>query len=541
MSVSPRPADRLNLKRAFLAITLGFVFLAILIVALGGTTFQLSRTGAARSAELSERLLPALQDLAQLQESALKYNLANLEFVTGRDEETQARKLALAKAERTRIDRHATSLARRIDSPETSAPQQKFAAALKEYDAAVTRLQAALKASNFEEAMKILDVDVARHNTAMEAALGALSRVVFELSSHNGQATHTILERNLQLSLVLCSVIAALALVSVGAVQWVSRRVSRRFGELSTALGSEAADVLAKAGGFNATSTRLADSASQQAAALEETSSSLEEMSGVTRRNAESAANASQLAREARGAADAGAASMTRMIGAMDGIKSSSAEIAKIIKTIDEIAFQTNILALNAAVEAARAGDAGLGFAVVADEVRALAQRSAAASRETAGKIEAAQSKSEEGARISAEVSQILTQVVARVRKMDELVGEIATASREQSQGIDQVSKAVAQMDGIVQANAAGAEESASAAEALSAQAGEVQQLVASLRDLVGAAPTLSPALTDSSFAGGRHPQSAKAVGAPIHSSRAPVRRGHSGQPRTDVGLAVTR
>jgi methyl-accepting chemotaxis protein len=541
MSVPPRPADRLNLKRAFLAITLGFVFLAILIVTLGGTTFQLSRTGVSRSAELSERLLPALQDLARLQENALKYNLANLEFVTGRDEETQARKLALARKERALIDQHAATLARRIESPAAAGPQQAFTAALKEYDAAVTRLQAALKASNFEDAMKILDGDVARHNAAMEAALGELSRIVFELSSHNGQATQAILDRNLQLSLVLCSVIAALALVSVGAVQWVSRRVSRRFGTLSTALGEEAADVLAKAGGFNDTSTRLADSASQQAAALEETSSSLEEMSGVTRRNAESATNASQLAREARGAADEGAASMTRMIGAMDGIRSSSAEIAKIIKTIDEIAFQTNILALNAAVEAARAGDAGLGFAVVADEVRALAQRSAAASRETAGKIEAAQSKSEEGSRISAEVSQILAQVVVRVRKMDELVGEIATASREQSQGIDQVTKAVAQMDGIVQANAAGAEESASAAEELSAQAGQVQQLVASLRDLVGAAPTPRPMTADTSSGTARPRSPSATAGAASAPRGAASRRGKPLSARNDAVLGVTR
>jgi methyl-accepting chemotaxis protein len=215
-------------------------------------------------------------------------------------------------------------------------------------------------------------------------------------------------------------------------------------------------------------------------------------MSGVTRRNAESAQNASQLARSARRAVDAGAASMTGMVAAMSGIKASSSEIAKIIKTIDEIAFQTNILALNAAVEAARAGEAGLGFAVVAEEVRALAQRSASAARETAGKIEAALAKSDEGARISGEVSTLLTQVVDQVRRMDDLVGEIATASREQSQGIEQVATAVSKMDGIVQANAAGAEESASAAQELSTQAGEVQNLVSTLRELVGGGNTIT-------------------------------------------------
>jgi methyl-accepting chemotaxis protein len=477
---------KLSLKRAFLGITLGFVFLAGLIAVLGATNIQLSRTGTARTSELSERLLPALEAVAQLQEAALKYNLANLEYVTGRDEETQARKLAAAAGHRKAINTHATALSGKLDSPEAKSLQANLQSALASYDQSVGLLQKALKGNEFEEAMKILDGAIARDNAATEAALTALNRFVFGLSSRNGEATKGILERNLRTSLVLCTVIVSLALVAVVAVQFLSRRVSRRFGDVSTALGNEAADVLARAGSFNSTSTKLADSASEQAAALEETSASLEEMSGVTRRNAESAQNASELARSARGAVDAGAASMTRMVEAMGGIKASSSEIAKIIKTIDEIAFQTNILALNAAVEAARAGEAGLGFAVVADEVRALAQRSATAARETAGKIEAALAKSDEGARISGEVSTLLTQVVDQVRRMDDLVGEIATASKEQSQGIEQVATAVSKMDGIVQANAAGAEESASAAQELSTQAGEVQLLVSTLRELVG-------------------------------------------------------
>jgi methyl-accepting chemotaxis protein len=166
----------------------------------------------------------------------------------------------------------------------------------------------------------------------------------------------------------------------------------------------------------------------------------------------------------------------------MEAIKVSSDDIAKIIKTIDEIAFQTNILALNAAVEAARAGEAGMGFAVVADEVRNLAQRSAQAAKETAGKIEGAITKTGQGVEISSKVAQTLNEIVTKARQVDELVAEVASASREQTEGITQINTAVGQMDKVTQSNAANAEESAAAAEELNAQAEVMKQSVAELR-----------------------------------------------------------
>ena len=233
-------------------------------------------------------------------------------------------------------------------------------------------------------------------------------------------------------------------------------------------------------------SQTLAEGASEQAASIEETSASLEEMSSMTKRNAENAQKANELAKQTRAAADKGTSHMQSMAGAMEAIKVSSDDIAKIIKTIDEIAFQTNILALNAAVEAARAGEAGMGFAVVADEVRNLAQRSAQAAKETAAKIEGAITNSSKGVEISSKVVEALNDIVNKVRQVDELVEEVASASREQTQGITQINTAVGQMDKVTQSNAANAEESAAAAEELNAQAAAMKQSVAELSKLVG-------------------------------------------------------
>jgi methyl-accepting chemotaxis protein len=213
-------------------------------------------------------------------------------------------------------------------------------------------------------------------------------------------------------------------------------------------------------------------------------------MSSMTQRNAESASKVKNLGSQARQAGDIAMGDMKNMSLAINAIKASSDDIAKIIKTIDEIAFQTNILALNAAVEAARAGEAGAGFAVVADEVRNLAQRCALAARETAMKIEDSVQKSTNGVLISSKVGQSLEEIVSKARQVDELAGEVATASMEQSQGIEQVNMAVTQMDKVTQANAANAEQSASSAAELNSQADSLMEVVSELLLLVDGSST---------------------------------------------------
>jgi methyl-accepting chemotaxis protein len=221
----------------------------------------------------------------------------------------------------------------------------------------------------------------------------------------------------------------------------------------------------------SAASQQLAEGASEQASSLEQTSSALEQMAAMTRTNASNAKEANELANQAHKSAEDGDKTMV-------AINESSSQISKIIKVIEEIAFQTNLLALNAAVEAARAGEHGKGFAVVADEVRNLAQRAAQAARETTGLIDNAVCRSKDG-------TDAIQGIVTGVTKVTELLNGIAQASDEQAQGVDQVNTAVSQMDKVTQQNASGAEESASAAEQLSAQAGGTKALVDELIVLV--------------------------------------------------------
>jgi methyl-accepting chemotaxis protein len=263
------------------------------------------------------------------------------------------------------------------------------------------------------------------------------------------------------------------------------RSLTRQLFGLAESLGETSREVAAAANQVSTTSQSLAEGSSSQAAALEETSASLEELSSMTKRNAENSRQANELSKQTRSAADKGVADMRGMNTAMLAIKASSDDIAKIIKTIDEIAFQTNILALNAAVEAARAGEAGMGFAVVADEVRNLAQRSAQAAKETAAKIEGAITKTAQGVEYSDKVSQALNDIVTKARQVDELAAEVAGASSEQTHGITQINTAVAQMDRVTQSNAASSEESAAAAEELYAQAETMKKSVTELMRLV--------------------------------------------------------
>jgi methyl-accepting chemotaxis protein len=286
--------------------------------------------------------------------------------------------------------------------------------------------------------------------------------------------------RNSLLMVIVPVILALLALL------YIPLRELNRLLRLAAGLAEASDEVKNAAQQVSGVSQNLAQGASEQAAALEETSSSLEEMSSMTRANADNAKQADSLMTETARVVDAANTSMADLTRSMKEVSTASEETAKIIKTIDEIAFQTNLLALNAAVEAARAGEAGAGFAVVADEVRNLAMRSAEAAKNTANLIEGTVTKVKGGSDLMGKTAEAFAQVAGSTTKVKELVAEIAAASGEQAQGVDQVNKAVAEMNNVTQQTAANAEESASASEELNAQAEQMQEYVSQLTGIVG-------------------------------------------------------
>jgi len=230
---------------------------------------------------------------------------------------------------------------------------------------------------------------------------------------------------------------------------------------------------------ISAGNTDLSSRTEQQAASLEETAASMEQLASTVKQNADNARQANQLAASASDVAERGGSAVSEVVSTMQGISASSRKISEIVSVIDGIAFQTNILALNAAVEAARAGEQGKGFAVVAGEVRSLAQRSAQAAKEIKGLIEDSVTKVGAGSQQVERAGATMQEIVASVKRVTDIMGEISAASEEQSSGIDQVNRAVSQMDEVTQQNAALVEEAAAAAGSLQDQAHRLAEAVA--------------------------------------------------------------
>jgi methyl-accepting chemotaxis protein len=287
-------------------------------------------------------------------------------------------------------------------------------------------------------------------------ALNSVAGILTQVSEGDITIEHTAMSDDDVISKAVIKMIDSLNSM-FGAVRLASEEVSVGANQISDA------------------SQSLAEGSTEQAATVEELSASIADVSEKTKLNAERAANAQTLSKTIKSNAEKGNRQMGEMTQAVTEINQASQDISKVIKVIDDIAFQTNILALNAAVEAARAGEAGKGFAVVADEVRNLASKSAAAAKETGTLIENSMNKAELGTAIAAETANSLSEIVEGINKSADLIGEIADSSEEQSMAISQINDGIGQVSEVVQKNSAVAEESAASAEELSSQSAILQ------------------------------------------------------------------
>lgn len=465
-------------------ISAGFAIVVLLALTLGGVSHWRMSQASEQMDVISAQYLPVSELAAQVEREVLNARIHFIYFITIQKQGSLDKgwdRFRSARKNLEQLDKLVAQSEALADGRPVVAQLQRsfdnYERMLERMTGLVTRHQAS--GPEFDSLL----AEWARLGGVMAESAGQLSRLGSRKSNELAVQTSAQLARSVTIlaSATLAGFLIGLTIMlfTVSGITRVLKRAIRDLSEGASQVASASDEV-------SSLSQFLAQGASAQAASLEETAASSEEMASMTRKNAENSQQAahvmtavSQYVVEANG-------TLAGMTASMREIDTSSNQISRIIKIIDEIAFQTNILALNAAVEAARAGEAGMGFAVVADEVRNLAQRSSQAAKDTAGLIEESILKSAGGSKRLDAVASAIHGITEGANKVKTLVDEVDASSAEQAHGIAQISKAVAQIDEVTQRAAANAEESAAAGEELNAQSQSLMAVVEQLKVLVG-------------------------------------------------------
>lgn len=425
-------------------------------------------TGVAASSKLESNFFEFRGDLLDLIASTDANDRATIAASLGQlEERTKANFEGIAKSAKT---------------PEESGLVQKIRPGLERYFRACESVESMSQAGQNAAAYALyrsndVDFDELRNEIKAEAEYNRQLSVTYKVQA---EAT------NARLQWQAWVVMAVSILGGGGFLLFLVMGVDRALRQAIAELSDGAEQVASASSQVSASSQSVAQGSAEQAASIGETSASSEEINAMARKNMDNSRAAASLVSHTQQKFAETDHQLEEMVVSMDEINASSGKISKIIKVIDEIAFQTNILALNAAVEAARAGEAGMGFAVVADEVRNLAQRSAQAAKDTAVLIEDSISKSNEGKAKMDQVAAAIHGITEDSMKIKTLVDEVSLGSEEQSRGIEQIGKALSQMEQVTQSTAANAEESAAAAEELNAQSETMKEIIARLHEMVG-------------------------------------------------------
>ncbi|MGA2148473.1 MAG: methyl-accepting chemotaxis protein [Bryobacteraceae bacterium] len=448
---------------------------ALLMVHELNADLERAANGVARNQYLAGKVATAASEMTSLgRATALSAVLGDQsranQSLAGFQAQDQALRAALGELEKTAETAEATSLIRSVTQQASAVEdaEQELSQAV-----ASQKLDAALQIFNQKVQPQLEDIG-RQAASLVERQSGELASTSADSASKSTRST-------------VFTVALTLLIVGVGgSVFFIVRKVSADLRGFAGNIAESADHVSGASKQVSSTSQSLAQGASEQAASLEETSASTEEIASITRKNADHTQQVAALMQQSGQAAGEVNHTLDRMMEKMQEIDASSNKIARIIKVIDEIAFQTNILALNAAVEAARAGEAGLGFAVVADEVRNLAQRCAQAAKDTAGLIEESIATSHDGNERLNKMAEAVRHMTESSTQVKTLVDEVNVGSQEQAHGMEQIARAVAQMEQVTQRTAASAEEGASAGTELNGYASTLQGLVKEMRDMVG-------------------------------------------------------